>query len=283
MESTYEQQQLTLDESEARLNSLLEQNSSYEAANQRCLEDIQQYELTIIQKDDTIRNQQDLFNQTEQRYAELEQKHRDQHELMVKLSTHLAAKESESQNTILTTTTTNESNVNETWNTILSMNNYLRVENTRLVDDLERTRLENAQLNERSQTIEQDNLTNQQTIDELKLKNQSLEHLQAQYDQDQERIQNLQEKNVLLEQEKDNLRQNNDNFQLNINQLNDQKNRLNQQIQQAETKGKASEEQLMIKTTEIEDLKMKLTKLEAENQELKQMTTRVNNQQQKTQ
>ncbi|CAF4635512.1 unnamed protein product, partial [Rotaria sp. Silwood2] len=133
---TLEQQQINFNELEKHHNELSEQIISLQNHNERLLEQIQQYETTIIQKDDIYKVQQDITQQLEQRYNELEQKHNEQHALMIKLSTHLAAKESE------TSVSTTDSTVNETWNTILAMNNYLRVENTRLTDDVERIRLE---------------------------------------------------------------------------------------------------------------------------------------------
>ncbi|CAF4276486.1 unnamed protein product, partial [Adineta steineri] len=230
---------------------------------------------TILQKDDLFKVQQDITQQIEQRYAELEQKHNEQHTLMIKLSTHLAAKESE------TLAPTTDSSVNETWNTILAMNNYLRVENTRLTEDVERIRLENAHLNERNNTLEQTYLNDQQIIDELNVKNQSLQILQDRFDNDQQQINNLQEKCQSYEQEKQNMQQENYTFQTTIEQLNQQKQLLNNQIKQSEDKSRTNEEQVTVKTAEIErqgremeDLRGNIKKLETDNQELKQMTTK---------
>jgi hypothetical protein len=39
----------------------------------------------MIQKDDLVKNQHDLTQQVEQRYIELEQKHNEQHALMIKV------------------------------------------------------------------------------------------------------------------------------------------------------------------------------------------------------
>ncbi|CAF4346455.1 unnamed protein product, partial [Adineta steineri] len=165
---------------------------------------------------------------------------------------------------------------------ILAMDNYLRVENTRLTEDVERIRLENAHLNERNNTLEQTYLNDQQIIDELNVKNQSLQILQDRFDNDQQQINNLQEKCQSYEQEKQNMQQENYTFQTNIEQLNQQKQLLNNQIKQSEDKSRTNEEQLTVKTAEIErqgremeDLRGNIKKLETDNQELKQMTTKL--------
>ncbi|CAF3987060.1 unnamed protein product, partial [Rotaria sordida] len=276
LELTIEQQQINLNELEKHHNELSQQLITLQNDNERLLEQIHQYETTIIQKDDLFKVQQDITQQFEQRYTELEQKHNEQHALMIKLSTHLAAKESE---TIVSTT---DSTVNETWNTILAMNNYLRVENTRLTDDVERIRLENAHLNERSNTLEQTYLNDQQIIDELKLKNQSLQSLQDRFENDQQQINNLKEQCQLYEQEKENIKQENQLFQTTIEQRNQEKELLNNQIKQIEEKSSSNQEQLTVKTAEIErqgreidDFKGRITKLESDNQELKQMTAKL--------
>lgn len=164
---------------------------------------------------------------------------------MKKLSTHLAAKESE---TIIPTT---DSKVNETWNTILEMNNYLRVDNTQLTDNIERIRLENAHLNERNNTLEQTYLNDQQIINELKLKNETLQILQDQFDNNQQQINNLQEKCFQYEQDKQNIEQDKQLFQTNIEQLNQEKQLLNNQLKQFEDKIRSNEEQLTVKTAEM--------------------------------
>ncbi len=128
---------------------------------------------------------------------------------------------------------------------------YLRVENTRLTDDVERIQLENAHLNERNSTLEQTYSNDQQIIDELKLKNQSLQTLQDQFDNDQQQINNLQEKCHLFEQEKENIRQENQLLQTTIEQLNQQKQLLNNQFQKSEEKSRSNEEQLTVKTAEM--------------------------------
>ncbi len=85
MELTIEQQQINYDDTEKRYQELLEQINSLQNENQHFIEQIQQYEITMIQKDDLVKNQQDLTQQIEQRYIELEQKHNEQHALMIKV------------------------------------------------------------------------------------------------------------------------------------------------------------------------------------------------------
>ena len=129
-----------------------------------------------------------------------------------------------------------------------SFSSYLRVENTRLTDDIERTQLEHAHLIERNNTLEQTYLNDQQIIEELKSKNQSLQILQDRFDNDQQQINYLQEKCQLYEQEKENIRQT---FQTTIEELNQQKELLNDQLKQSEDKTRSNEEQLIAKTTEM--------------------------------
>ncbi len=128
---------------------------------------------------------------------------------------------------------------------------YLRVENTRLTDDVERVRLENAHLTERNNTLEQTYTNDQQIIDELKLKNQSLQILQERFDNDQQQINNLQEKYLLIEQEKDIIQQDKQVLQTNIEQLKQEKQLLNNQFKQSEEKSRVNEEQLTVKTAEM--------------------------------
>jgi hypothetical protein len=85
LELTIEQQQINYDDTEKRYQELLEQINSLQNENQHFIEQIQQYEITMIQKDDLVKNQQDLTQQIEQRYIELEQKHNEQHALMIKV------------------------------------------------------------------------------------------------------------------------------------------------------------------------------------------------------
>jgi myosin heavy subunit len=272
LELTLEEHQINFNELDKRYNDLLQQIDSLQTDNQRFIEQIQQYEITLIQKDDLFKTQQDLTQQFEQRYLALEEKHNEQHTLMIKLSSHLAAKESE----------TTDSSTNETWNTILAMNNYLRVENTRLTDDVERIRLENAHVNERNQTLEQLYSNNQEIIDELKSKNQSLQILQDRFDHDQKEIHHLQEKYLFIEQEKQTIQQEYQIIQTNMEQLNQQTQLLQKQLKQSEEKTRANDEQLTVKTAEIQrqgreidEFKGRITKLESDNQELKQMTIKL--------
>ncbi|CAF1152906.1 unnamed protein product [Adineta ricciae] len=278
LEATLEQQQINYNDMEQRLNELLQQIANLQNENERLIGQIQQYDTTILQKDDMLKAQQDLVQQVEERYAQLEEKHKEQHTLMMKLSTHLAAKESESM------AATTDSSVNETWNSILATNNYVRVENARLIEDVERIRMENAHLTERSNTLEQNYINDQQVIEELTLKNQSLQTLQDRFDNDQQQISELQSKCELYEQDKQKSQQEHQAFQTKIEQLNQQNQLFNNQIKQAEDKARAKDEQLTVKTAEIErqareteDLKANIKKLESENQELKQMTTKLRN------
>lgn len=90
----------------------------------------------MVEKEEFIKAQQDLQQQWEERYRQLEEKHKEQHETMIKvgrnhrsssnlissslssqLSTHLAARESEAL-----AATTDPNTVNESWNAILAMN-----------------------------------------------------------------------------------------------------------------------------------------------------------------
>jgi chromosome segregation ATPase len=275
LELTIEQHQINFTDLEQRHNDLSQQLISLQNHNEQLLEQIQQYDMTIIQKDELLKVQQDITQEIEQRYLQLEQKHNEQHALMIKLSTHLAAKESE---TIVSEAT--DSTVNETWNTILATSNYLRVENTRLTDDLERIKLENAHTNERNQTLKETDLNNQKIINELKLLNQSLQTSQDQFDNDlQQQIKDLEGKCHSYEQEIQNIQQ--DKIKQ-IEQFNQEKQLLNNQFKQSEDKVRSNEKQLTEKTAEIErqgremtDLKGRITKLEADNQELKQMTTKL--------
>lgn len=85
MEFNIEQQQITLNELERQNNELSQQTLSLQGDNERLIEQIQQYESTMIQKDDMFKAQQDITQQLEQRYSELEQKHAEQHALMIKV------------------------------------------------------------------------------------------------------------------------------------------------------------------------------------------------------
>ncbi len=85
MELTIEQHQINFDDLEKRYNELLQQLTSLQNDNQHLIEQIQQYEITLIQKDDMFKVQQDITQQFEQRYNELEQKHYEQHALLIKV------------------------------------------------------------------------------------------------------------------------------------------------------------------------------------------------------
>lgn len=85
MELTIEQHQINFDDLEKRYNELLQQLTSLQNDNQHLIEQIQQYEITLIQKDDMFKVQQDITQQFEQRYIQLEQKHNEQHALMIKV------------------------------------------------------------------------------------------------------------------------------------------------------------------------------------------------------
>jgi predicted nuclease with TOPRIM domain len=85
LELTIEQHQINFDDLEKRYNELLQQLTSLQNDNQHLIEQIQQYEITLIQKDDMFKVQQDITQQFEQRYIQLEQKHNEQHALMIKV------------------------------------------------------------------------------------------------------------------------------------------------------------------------------------------------------
>jgi len=85
LELTIEQHQNNFDDLEKRYNELLQQITSLQNDNQHLIEQIQQYEITLIQKDDMFKVQQDITQQFEQRYIQLEQKHNEQHALMIKV------------------------------------------------------------------------------------------------------------------------------------------------------------------------------------------------------
>ncbi len=85
MELTLEEHQINFNELDKRYNDLLQQIDSLQTDNQRFIEQIQQYEITLIQKDELFKTQQDLTQQFEQRYLALEEKHNEQHALMIKV------------------------------------------------------------------------------------------------------------------------------------------------------------------------------------------------------
>lgn len=128
---------------------------------------------------------------------------------------------------------------------------YLRVENTRLTDELERIRLDNAHLTERNTSLEQVYTNDQEVIEDLKTKNQSLQSLQAQFDTDQQQIANLHQKNILLEQEKETIAHDKQVMQQTLEQMKKEKQHLNEQVQQSQEKARANEEQLTVKIAEM--------------------------------
>jgi len=85
LELTIEQHQINFNELDKRYNELLQQINSLQNDNHQLIEQIQQYETTLIQKDDMFKVQQDITQQFEQRYIQLEQKHNEQHALMIKV------------------------------------------------------------------------------------------------------------------------------------------------------------------------------------------------------
>lgn len=85
MELNIEQNQINFDDLNKRYSDLLEQITSLQNDNQNLIEQIQQHEITLIQKDEMFKVQQDLTQQSEQRYLQLEEKHQEQHDLMLKV------------------------------------------------------------------------------------------------------------------------------------------------------------------------------------------------------
>lgn len=134
---------------------------------------------------------------------------------------------------------------------MVHMFSYLRVENTRLTDDVERVRLDNAHITERNNTLEQNYANDQQIIEELKLKNESLQSLQDRFDNDQLEINSLQEKCHLYEQEKETIQQENKLLQTKIEQVNKEKESIRNQLKQLEEKSSSNEKLLSDKTTEM--------------------------------
>lgn len=117
--------------------SFLLQISFLQSEQARLNGELQHYENSLADKDEQLKTQSELNEQFEQRYRQLEEKHREQHATMMKvrlrvapiftklfllsllqLSTHLAARESEA----MAATTTDPNAVNESWNAILTMN-----------------------------------------------------------------------------------------------------------------------------------------------------------------
>ena len=85
MKSTNEQQELNNNELEKQHSELSQQLTSLKNDNERLVEQIQQDKLIIVEKETLFKTQQDLKQQIEQQYAELEQKHNEQHTLITKV------------------------------------------------------------------------------------------------------------------------------------------------------------------------------------------------------
>jgi len=85
LELTILEQQKTIDELEKRSNDFLEQINSLQNDNQRLMEQIQQYDISLLEKDEAFKIQQDITQQFHQRYEQLEQKYNDQHGLILKV------------------------------------------------------------------------------------------------------------------------------------------------------------------------------------------------------
>jgi len=241
-----------------------EKISILQAEQTRLTSEIEKLENSLAEKEEILKTQLELNEQVEQRYRQLEEKHREQHETMMKLSTHLAARESET----IATTTTDPNAVNESWNAILSMNNYLRVENARLTDDVERIRLENAQITERNQTIEQLHASQTETIENLKMKIDSVEILQKRLEENENLVENLKTKCQKNDEEKEN-------FVKTIEELEKQKNVSAGQLKNLEEKFDGKNKENEEKQRELTETKTRLTKIETENQDLEKKVTQL--------
>lgn len=125
------------------------------------------------------------------------------------------------------------------------------MENTRLADEVERIRLENAHVIERNTNLEQAYTNDQEMIDQLKMQTESLQSLQQRFDDDQKQIGDLQTRSTLLEQEKQAMEKDQQSLQTNIDKLKQEKQILNDQVQQSHEKARANEEQLTVKTAEM--------------------------------
>lgn len=125
------------------------------------------------------------------------------------------------------------------------------MENARLTDDVERIRLENAHMHERNQTLEQDHLTDQEMIEDLKSKNESLQGLQDRFDQDQALIQELQDKCRLYEEEKTAQQQDQERIRMDFDLLTQEKTLLGDQLKQSDEKRKHIEEQFLNKSQQL--------------------------------
>ena len=128
---------------------------------------------------------------------------------------------------------------------------YLRVENTRLADEVERIRLENAHVIERNTNLEQAYANDQEMIDQLKMETQSLQGLQQRFDDDQKQIGDLQARNTSLDREKQAMEKDQQLLQTNIDKLKQEKQILNDQVQQSQEKARTNDEQLTVKIAEM--------------------------------
>lgn len=190
-----------------------------------------------------------------------------------KLTTHLAARESE-----ILGSTSDESSVNESWNTILTMNkfdkkilffrskkqkirrffSYLRVENTRLAEDFERVRLENAQIKERSSTLEENFRVDQNSIADLKLKISELQQLQDRFDRDQQKISSLEERCRNVVKEKDEMSQEMQRVKTSLANLQSEKENLLDKLKTSEKNRTEKENELQQSSTKLFDFILSL-------------------------
>ena len=126
---------------------------------------------------------------------------------------------------------------------------YLRVENARLSDDVERIRLENAHIHERNQSLEQTHANDEQIIEDFRVKNQSLGALQERFDSNQQQISDFEQRCQSYEQEKQSSQQAQKQFQTSIEELNQQKQLLTNQLKQSEETRGSNEKQIADKAT----------------------------------
>ncbi|CAF1364827.1 unnamed protein product, partial [Didymodactylos carnosus] len=258
-----------MDEIQRRNDELINEMSTLKNDNDRYHDQIQHYETTIEAKDDLLKLSENDKQQLQLKYADLENKHAEQHNLVVNLSTHLAAKESETMKS--STTAVDE---NQTWNAVLEANNYLRTENTHLLEQIESVQLDNAKLNEKCSQFETKLVENSQIIDELNAKNMSLQSLQNRFDNDQAKINNLKQMCLSFEQKITVKDQENERLTKLIDELNQRIQSLTNQLCDTEEKSKIVEENIKVKQTdidkqikEIETLNGRIKKAELDNQQ----------------
>lgn len=70
-----------------RARTSLFQMGLLQSEHERLVGEIQQCQTAIAQKDEVLRVQQDVTQQLEERYAQLEEKHKEQHATMIKVPT----------------------------------------------------------------------------------------------------------------------------------------------------------------------------------------------------